>query len=187
MSTPTSTAFVLRPVRPATDAPLLQRWLTHPRSAYWLMTDASLVDVEDMLRAVDRTDGRAAYVGSLRAGEQDDEPTFLVETYDPARFEVSEVHTAEPGDIGMHVLVAPTDTPRHGFTLAVFHAVMDLLFADPDTHRVVVEPDARNERVHRLNAAVGFRVERRVALPGKEALLSTCTRERYLETRRDPA
>ncbi|GAB3980984.1 desferrioxamine E synthetase DesD [Actinoallomurus acanthiterrae] len=60
---------------------------------------------------------------------------------------------------------------------------MELLFADPGTRRVVVEPDVRNTAVHALNAAVGFEVAGTVSLPGKQALLSVCTRERYEATR----
>jgi RimJ/RimL family protein N-acetyltransferase len=57
--------------------------------------------------------------------------------------------------------------------------VMDALFADPATRRVVVEPDVRNEAVHELNATVGFRVVGEVELPNKRALLSICTRAAY--------
>ena len=79
----------------------------------------------------------------------------------------------------MHFLVAPTDEPVHGFSHAVIERVMELLFTDPGTRRVVVEPDVGNEAVHRLNEAVGFEPARRVRLPHKEALLSFCTRERF--------
>ena len=33
--------FALRPVDPAADAPLLHRWVTHPKSAFWMMSEAS--------------------------------------------------------------------------------------------------------------------------------------------------
>ncbi len=84
----------------------------------------------------------------------------------------------------MHFLVAPTDRPVHGFTLAVIRTVMDLLLTDPATRRVVVEPDVRNDPVHALNAQVGFRVVREVELPDKRALLSVCTRPDYEEAAR---
>ena len=56
---------------------------------------------------------------------------------------------------------------------------MELLFADRATRRVVVEPDVRNDAVHALNAAVGFEPAGTVELPGKQALLSFCTREQF--------
>ena len=72
----------------------------------------------------------------------------------------------------MHFLCAPTDTPVHGFTLAVITTVMAWLFDDPATRRVVVEPDVRNTAVHALNAAVGFTVVGQVPNPRSKPCLS---------------
>lgn len=167
--------FALRPVDPAGDAELLHRWVTHPKSAFWLMQEAKLPDVEREFMNIAASPHHDAFLG-LHEGE----PRFLMERYDPAHVELKGLHEAEPGDVGMHFLCAPTDTPVHGFTLAVITTVMDMLFADPGTHRVVVEPDVRNEAVHALNEAVGFRVERTITKPEKDAFLSTCTREDFL-------
>ncbi|TDC64122.1 GNAT family N-acetyltransferase [Streptomyces hainanensis] len=163
---------------PSTDAELLHRWLTHPKSVFWLMRDAEPDDVRKAFQAVHDAPAHRAYLGL-----HDGEPAFLVEAYDPAHDPVGSVYPVRPGDVGMHFLVAPTDAPLHGFTLAVITTVMELLFADPANHRVVVEPDARNTPVHALNAAVGFQVERTVTLPDKDALLSFCTRAQYEATR----
>jgi siderophore synthetase component len=65
----------------------------------------------------------------------------------------------------------------HGFTRAVFGAVLDHCFADPAVRRVVVEPDARNERIRALNRAFGFRELRTITLPTKEAMLSVRDRD----------
>lgn len=164
----------LRPVSPDDDVDLLHAWLTDPKSHFWGMTGASRADVEAMQRDIAASPLRSAWLG-FRA----DVPVFLVEVYDPARSELADLAPWRPGDLGMHLLVAPTDRPEHGFTGAVMRTVMAFLFSDVRVARVVVEPDVRNEAVHALNAAVGFRVERRVALPDKIALLSTCTRREH--------
>ncbi|MFR9676976.1 GNAT family N-acetyltransferase [Streptomyces sp. TR06-5] len=169
--------FAVRRVDPTGDAPLLHRWLTHPKSAFWMMQDAERADVEREFREIAARPGHDAYLG-LHEGT----PSFLVERYDPAD-ELGDVHETLPGDVGMHFLCAPTDTPLHGFSLAVITTVMDLLFSDPDVRRVVVEPDIRNTAVHALNEAVGFRVLGTVSLPEKDAYLSTCTRDDYLAAR----
>ncbi|SOD61830.1 Protein N-acetyltransferase, RimJ/RimL family [Streptomyces zhaozhouensis] len=166
--------FTLRPVDPDTDCPLLHRWLTHPKAVYWMMTEARLEDVVEEYRTIDADPGRTAHLG-----HHDGTPAFLVETYDPAGDPVGTTYPVREGDIGMHFLVAPTETPLHGFTLAVIETVMELLFADPAHQRVVVEPDAGNKAVHRLNEAVGFRPEREVELPDKTGLLSFCTRAQH--------
>jgi RimJ/RimL family protein N-acetyltransferase len=170
--------FSVRPVDPDGDAALLHGWLTHPKSVFWLMQDATVDDVRQEYRRIAATPGHEAYLGL-----HEDAPAFLAERYDPAREPVGNTYEVRPGDVGMHFLVAPADTPLRGFTRAVITTVMELLFADPGTRRVVVEPDVRNTAVHVLNAAVGFEPARTVTLPGKDALLSFCTREQFLAAR----
>ncbi|WP_314173045.1 GNAT family N-acetyltransferase [Streptomyces winkii] len=166
--------FSLRPVDPVRDAEMLHGWLTHPKSAFWLMQEATLTDVEREFMGIAASEHQDSFVG-LHEGE----PRFLMERYDPAHVELRGLYEAQPGDVGMHFLCAPTATPLHGFTLAVITTVMDMLFADPHTRRVVVEPDVRNTAVHALNEAVGFRIERTLAKPEKDAYLSMCTRQQF--------
>ncbi|WP_432051735.1 GNAT family N-acetyltransferase [Streptomyces xiamenensis] len=167
--------FTVRAVDPAADTPLLHSWLTHPKSAFWLMQNTTREQVRGYFDTIAASTAHHAYLGL-----HDGNPAFLTERYDPAHEPVGKVYPVQEGDVGMHFLTAPTDTPRHGFTLAVITTVMELLFSDAATQRVVVEPDARNRAVHVLNTAVGFQVAARVELPGKEALLSFCTRDQYL-------
>lgn len=163
--------FALRHVDPDGDAELLHGWLTHPKSVYWMMGEASLDDVRQEFARIAATPGHDAYLGL-----HDGQPAFLAERYDPAR-ELRDVYPALPGDAGMHFLVAPAGRPLHGFTRAVLATVLDMIFADPDVRRVVVEPDTRNTAVHALNAEAGFTVVDTVELPGKTAYLSVCPRE----------
>lgn len=174
--------FELRPVAPAQDAPLLHAWVTHPKSVFWLMQGADLQAVEDEYARIEASGHHEAYLGL-----HDGKPAFLVEKYDPAQSEIAGLYDERPGDVGMHFLTAPTEQPVHGFTLAVLVTVMELLFADPAIERVVVEPDIRNAAVHRLNAAVGFRVEHEISLADKTAHLSTCTRADYRTTQESHA
>lgn len=173
-TTPAPGTFAFRPLDPLADAELLHGWVTHPKAAFWMMQDAGLHDVEREYMAIAAAEHHDAFIGL-----HDGEPAFLMERYDPAHVELVGLYQPEPGDIGMHFLVAPTDTPVHGFTRAVITAVMRELFADPATRRVVVEPDAANTAVHALNEAVGFVPEREIQKPEKKALLSFCTREQF--------
>ncbi|MFJ4928991.1 GNAT family N-acetyltransferase [Streptomyces sp. NPDC088736] len=166
--------LTVRPLDPVQDSGLLHGWVTHPKSAFWMMQGAKLHDVEREYMAVAASEHHHAHLGL-----HDGEPAFLMESYDPRHVELVGLYEPEPGDVGMHFLVAPTDTPVHGFTRAVITTVMRHLFADPATRRVVVEPDVRNTAVHALNEAVGFVAEREIQKPEKRALLSFCTRERF--------
>jgi RimJ/RimL family protein N-acetyltransferase len=166
--------FAIRTLDPLKDAELVHGWVTHPKASFWLMGDASLPDVEREYMSIAAAEHHDAFIG-----ERDGVPAFLMERYDPRYVELVGLYEPEPGDIGMHFLVAPTDTPEHGFTRAVITAVMEHLFADPAVRRVVVEPDVRNKAVHALNAAVGFVPDREIAKPEKKALLSFCTRAQF--------
>ena len=169
--------ITFEPVDVDRDAAMLHDWVTHPRSVFWGMQAATVGEVREAYAIIDADPHHHAWLGRVNG-----EPEFLAETYDPARSELANVYEVRGGDIGMHVLVAPTDQPRRGFTAAVFRAVMDLCLDDPRHDRVVVEPDVRNERIAALNAAAGFRVEREVELADKTAALSTCTRAQFMRS-----
>jgi RimJ/RimL family protein N-acetyltransferase len=62
-------------------------------------------------------------------------------------------------------------------------AVLDRLFQKPGVERVVVEPDARNTKIHALNERLGFQPAGVVDLPDKQALLSFCSHSDYLTAR----
>lgn len=170
--------FAIRALSPDADAELLHGWITHPKSAFWMMQDADVAEVAREYRRIADHPHHEAFIGLHRG-----RPAFLVERYDPRHVELVGLYEPLPGDVGMHFLCAPTDTPLHGFTRAVITTVMEFLFTAPDARRVVVEPDVRNTAVHALNAAVGFEVVRPIRKPEKEALLSVCPRERFLATR----
>ncbi|KRB76226.1 siderophore synthetase [Nocardioides sp. Root190] len=155
------------------DVALVHAWGTHPRSAYWMMQDASIADVRDEYAAIAANPHHDAFLGRI-AGR----PAFLVETYDPAHAEgLAGLADLRPGDGGMHVLVAPPEgEPVAGLTTAVFDAVMAFCFADPAVERVVVEPDVRNDAIRAKNLAAGFTEVREIPMPGKTAMLSVCPR-----------
>ena len=167
--------LTIEPLDIERDLPLLHAWVTHPRSVYWMMQDASPADVREEYGGILADPHHDAFLGRA-----DGDPAFLVETYDPAFSPLAGLPELEPGDLGMHVLVAPPDgDPLPGFTTQVFAAVLEHCFADPSVRRVVVEPDARNAAIRRKNVDFGFVELREVPLPGKTAMLSVCTREAY--------
>jgi RimJ/RimL family protein N-acetyltransferase len=174
--------YALRALDVGADAALLHRWVTHPKAVYWMMQNADVAAVAAEYRRIGQHPHHDACLGLYRG-----DPAFLAERYDPRHVELAGLFDARDGDVGMHFLTAPTDTPVPGFTREVITTVMAWLFSDPATRRIVVEPDVRNTAVHRLNAAVGFTVLGPIAKPEKTALLSTCTREQFLTATGVPA
>src|SRR5690606_6653176 len=45
--------FCLRPADPVADAPLVHRWVTHPKAAFWQMQDATIADVTHEMEQYD--------------------------------------------------------------------------------------------------------------------------------------
>ncbi|QTF73258.1 MULTISPECIES: GNAT family N-acetyltransferase [Arthrobacter] len=175
-----------RPVDPAADAELLHGWVTQPYARFWGMLAASVEDVREEYDGLAATGHHEAFLG-LRDGV----PEFLVERYRPAESPLNAVYQVQPGDVGMHLLVAPPSSSGTipGFTLGVMQSVMAWLFEHTGAERVVVEPDVRNHKIHVLNERVGFHAHSVVTLPPvdpaestKEALLSFCTRDDFLAT-----
>lgn len=184
-SAPDITILPLRPDRHSAD---VHAWLSHPRSHFWQMTELDEPAVRSYLEAIRISADENGWIGLV-----DGVPRFYVETYTPAILIPAEVVPERPGDIGMHLLVAPPEGPGiRGLTDAVMAAVIDFCLR-PRTLggrgglRVVVEPDARNEAIHAKNAAAGFRVLGEAEVPmgdgTKTALVSTCTRADFAASR----
>lgn len=169
--------MTVEPLDPTRHLALLHAWVTHPRSVFWGMQDATVEQVHDEYARIAADPHHHALLGRA-----DGEPAFLMERYDPAHSPLAGLPELRAGDVGMHVLVAPTDRPVHGFTSAVLRRVMEECFADPSVRRVVVEPDVRNDKIAALNAAVGFVVCRTVDLADKTAALSFCTRADFFSS-----
>lgn len=168
-------SFTFRCFDPDADAQLLHSWVTRPYASFWGMQSATVADVVAEYSKIQSSGHHHALLGL-----DDGVPAFLMEEYLPVRSPLAGLYAVQPGDIGMHLLVAPpAGPPRTGYTAAVMEAVLDRLFAKDRVERVVVEPDARNHKIHVLNERLGFRPAGEVALPDKQALLSFCTREAF--------
>ncbi|SKB00470.1 Siderophore synthetase component [Agreia bicolorata] len=177
--TPTpSFSITLEPVDASSAAEILHPWLADPRARFWGMTDATHEDVRSYLDELDADPRQSGWLGRV-----DGHVAFYVETYEPSLLLPSELFTAQPGDIGMHLLVSPprTDTVG-GYTSAIMQKVVQFCLDENGLGRtrIVVEPDIRNTSILAKNAAAGFRFLGEIDLETdqgyKRAALSVCTR-----------
>jgi penicillin amidase len=127
------------------------------------MLERDLEEVEAIYTYIDEQPHLAAWLASV-----DETPVGIVQTYDPFVDEIGEFYDRRPGDLGIHLFLA--DTPaRKGHTEAILTTVVRTLLTDPETLRIVLEPDTDNEssieRLTRLGATLGPVVE----MPGKTA------------------
>jgi penicillin amidase len=110
-------------------------------------------EIEATYRFLDSVPTHHVYVVRL-----DGVPVALLQTYDPQADPAGAAYTVEPGDLGVHLLIAPGDA-RAGFTGQLVGTLARFVFEHLGHPRIVVEPDVRNtraiERFHRSGFTLG--------------------------------
>ncbi|MEU6374011.1 GNAT family N-acetyltransferase [Streptomyces sp. NPDC046909] len=152
----------IRPLDAKGDAEVLHGWVSEERAAFWGMNGLTQDQVTDIYAHMDTLDTHHAYLI-----EKDGEPVGLLQTYEPEADRVSECYSVEPGDIGIHLLLAPV-TPgaaRSGWSSSLLGAVARYVLVGLDRARVVVDPDVRNEKAIARFLRQGFVAGERVLLP----------------------
>jgi hypothetical protein len=175
------------PLDPKADADVVHGWVTEPRAEFWGMNGLSKEQVMEIYAHLDTLDTHHAFLAL-----HDGVPVGLLQTYEPEADRVSECYEVEPGDIGVHVLLAPAGRggARPGWSASVLAAFTSYVMVGLDRRRVVVDPDVRNEKAVARFLRQGF--ERGpvvvlpeidlpdVYLPEKRAQLAFLRRDRVL-------
>ncbi|MGA5160884.1 GNAT family N-acetyltransferase [Streptomyces pseudogriseolus] len=150
------------PLDPAADAPLLHRWVSEERAVFWGMNGLTEQQVHEIYAHMDTLDTHHAYLVV-----KDGDPAALLQTYEPEADRVGECYPVEPGDIGMHLLLAPVRPggTRSGWTGGLAAVVAAYVLLVLDRRRVVVDPDVANEKAITRFLRQGFTAGPRVVLP----------------------
>ncbi|MER5434047.1 GNAT family N-acetyltransferase [Streptomyces sp. NPDC002588] len=152
----------LRPLDPAADAAVVHSWVREERAVFWGMNGLTRHQVAEIYAHLAGLDTHHAYLAEL-----DGTPVALLQTYEPAEDRVCEVYEVEPGDIGLHVLIAPPGDrgALPGWSAALMSAFAAYVLLGLDRRRVVVDPDVRNEKAIARFLRQGFEAGPRVTLP----------------------
>lgn len=164
--------FELRPLDMELDIPIIHNWVNRDYAVYWEMNGFSVEEVKNTYYNIQEK--AQVYIGKFN-----NNVAFLLECYNPEDDIVGKYYESQKGDKGMHILVAPSEKPIPNFTWNIFTVILDFIFSDGKNQRIVVEPDARNHKIHLLNKRAGFVFQRVLDLPHKQAHLEFCTREDY--------
>ncbi|MDT3726813.1 GNAT family N-acetyltransferase [Streptomyces sp. DSM 41972] len=150
------------PLDPAADAPLLHRWVSEERAVFWGMNGLTEQQVSEIYAHMETLDTHHAYLVV-----KDGEPAALLQTYEPDADRVGECYPVEPGDIGIHVLLAPPEPggSSSGWTAGLAAAVSTYVLLVLDRRRIVVDPDVANEKAIARFVRQGFTAGPRVVLP----------------------
>ena len=164
--------FELRPIDMENDIQLIHNWVNRDYAVYWEMNGFSEEEVKNTYYNI--LEKTQVYIGVFNG-----KVAFLLECYDPQNDIVGKYYQSQKGDKGMHILVAPSEKAIPNFTWNIFTVILDFIFSDAKSQRIVVEPDARNHKIHLLNKRAGFVFQHVLELPHKKAHLEFCTREDY--------
>ncbi|MFF9902537.1 GNAT family N-acetyltransferase [Streptomyces olivaceus] len=150
------------PLDAAADAAVLHGWVSEERAAFWGMNGLTRDQVAQVYAHMAGLDTHHAHLVV-----EDGEPVALLQTYDPGADRVSECYDAEPGDIGVHLLLAPAGPrgPRPGWTAALTGALLAYVLLGLDRTRIVVDPDIANEKAIARFLRQGFTAGPAVVLP----------------------
>lgn len=158
--------FTVSPISITHDLDLLYGWVRQDRARFWGMNKLTKAGVAEIYEYLDVINTHRAYLIKL-----DGKPVALLQTYLPQSEEVGSFYQVRDGDIGFHLLVAPTDRPKSGFTNEIFLVFTQFLFSDPQTSRLVAEPDSRNKKMLKRLLNFGFSFGQKVELSNKPAQL----------------
>ncbi|WP_437023127.1 GNAT family N-acetyltransferase [Streptomyces sp. enrichment culture] len=154
--------FRVLPLDAERDAGLLHRWVSEERASFWGMNGLTRDQVAGIYAHMDTLDTHHAHL-LVKGGE----PVALLQTYEPDADRVGECYAVRPGDIGVHLLLAPAGPggARPGWTSALFSVVTGYVFRTLDRTRIVIDPDVRNDKAIARFVKQGFTAGPVVVLP----------------------
>lgn len=170
----------IRPLDPVDDADTVHAWVNQERARFWGMVGHSRDQVREIYAYVDSLTTHHAYLAL-----HDGTPVALFQTYQPEHDPLGAHYPVRPGDLGIHLLVAPAHGPAHsGHTGVLVGFFLDFVLSDPAVRRIVAEPDARNEKSIARLLRSGFTLGPQVDLADKRAQLVFLHREKAELVRR---
>ncbi|MGW1539354.1 GNAT family N-acetyltransferase [Streptomyces sp. NPDC002309] len=144
------------------DAEVLHGWVSQERAAFWGMNGLTRDEVAGVYAHMDTLDTHHAYLLV-----KDGEPAALFQTYEPEADRVGECYDIRPGDIGIHLLIAPAGPggSLDGWTASLVRVAASYVWLVLGRERVVVDPDVRNEKAVERFLRLGFVAGETVVLP----------------------
>ncbi|MEV1080908.1 GNAT family N-acetyltransferase [Streptomyces sp. NPDC050211] len=144
------------------DAEVVHGWASEERASFWGMNGLTRDQVAEIYAHMDTLDTHHAYLVV-----RDAEPVAVLQTYEPDADRVGHCYEVRPGDIGVHLLLAPAGAQgtRSGWTSALVGVLLSYVLLGLDRRRIVVDPDVRNEKAVARFLKLGFAAGPAVVLP----------------------
>jgi RimJ/RimL family protein N-acetyltransferase len=173
--------IVIRPFDVERDAGDVAEWVNREHAHFWGMTGFSREQVRQRYGPTG-LGGDRAYIAQLAATGR---KIMMFITYRVADDVLGRYVDRRPGDLGIHLLMAPPDEPVRHLTFHAMKAIQFYAFSDPQVRRLLAEPDIRNLKVHRRFLQAGYRLRQVLHLPHKTARLAALTRDEFTRLDQD--
>ncbi|MER5509753.1 GNAT family N-acetyltransferase [Streptomyces sp. NPDC002766] len=150
------------PLDPHADADVVHRWVRAERAVFWGMNGLGREQVTEIYTHMAGLDTHHAFLVV-----KDGEPVALLQTYEPQADRVGECYEVRDGDIGVHLLLAPAGEggARPGWSQSLLAVVNAYVLPGLGRHRIVVDPDVRNDKAIARFLRQGFETGPVVVLP----------------------
>ncbi|HET6856643.1 MAG TPA: GNAT family N-acetyltransferase [Streptomyces sp.] len=160
--------FTLRAVDPEADLATVHAWMNDPQVArFWELAEPA-EKIGAYLRGQLASSYSTPYIGCLDGAAMSYWELYRADL-DPL---LTGRYDALPHDVGVHLLLGPSDIRGRGLGADLLRAVSGwALERFPDAQRVLAEPDVRNVRSVRVFERAGFRRVGEVDLTDKRAAL----------------
>jgi RimJ/RimL family protein N-acetyltransferase len=157
--------FTLSPVKPDRDLPVIHRWMNDPEVAvFWDLAGSLDRTADHVYGQIERR-----HVQPLLA-RLSGRPIGYWELYQAAEDPLARYYTAQPQDLGVHLLIGEGDCRGLGLGSLMLRALVGAVQRE-QPRRLVAEPDACNLASIRAFTAAGFTPAGTLELPTKRATL----------------
>jgi siderophore synthetase component len=157
------------------DLEMVHDWFNQEHAKPIWKMDGPIRALETFYRTLIPSDHSHSIIGEING-----EPTFTIEPYWPMRDTVGAYYDALATDYGAHLLIAPTDKNKK-FSFCIGQMIMDLVFMNPVVGKCIGEAAVESRAMHIFVTRLGFKFQRIIKMPAKDANLTFCYREWYWE------
>lgn len=157
------------------DLEMVHDWFNQEHAKPIWKMDGPIRGLETFYRTLIPSDHSHSFIGEVNG-----EPSFTMEPYWPMRDTVGAYYDALPTDYGSHLLIAPTDKDKK-FSFPTGQVLMDWVFLQPMVGKCIGEAAVESRAMHIFTTRLGFKYQRILAMPTKNATLTFCYREWYWE------
>ncbi|WP_252315466.1 GNAT family N-acetyltransferase [Sinobaca sp. H24] len=168
-------AITFRPFERQKDEAMLLDWMHKPHVIpYWHLNLSKTAFSRHLDKALSDTHQR------LWIGLYEGIPMSYWETYQAKKDIVARFYHPHPSDEGVHLLFGPETHLGRGLALPFLAAMTNRLFSEnPNTEKVMAEPDIRNEKMIHIFYKCGYEPIKPIQLPDKTGLLMACRRDSF--------